>query len=39
MKQIRVPIAELRSTLDAKLRGESFDVLPPGGKKWLGFED
>ncbi len=39
MKQIRVPIPELRSALDAKLRGESFDVLPPGGKKWLGFED
>jgi len=39
MRQLRVPIAELRSTLDAKLRGEPFDVLPPGGKKWLGFDD
>jgi glycyl-tRNA synthetase len=39
MRQLRVPIAELRATLDAKLRGEAFDVLPPGGKKWLGFED
>ncbi len=39
MRQIRVPIAALRSTLDAKLCGEPFDVLPPGGKKWLGFEE
>jgi glycyl-tRNA synthetase len=39
MKQIRVPIEELKSTLDAKLHGEPLEVLPPGGKKWLGFED
>ncbi|UCG84614.1 MAG: glycine--tRNA ligase [Dehalococcoidia bacterium] len=39
MKQIRVPIAELKATLDAKLCGQPFEVLPPGGKKWLGFEE
>ncbi len=39
MRQIRVPVKELKSTLDAKLNGESLDVLPPGGKKWLGFEE
>ncbi|MEE8470750.1 MAG: glycine--tRNA ligase [Dehalococcoidia bacterium] len=39
MKQIRVPIDELRSTLDAKLTGEPFEVLPPGGSYWLGFPD
>jgi len=39
MKQIRVPVKELKSTLDAKLNGEPIEVLPPGGKKWLGFED
>jgi len=38
MRQIRVPVKELKSTLDAKLNGEPFEVLPPGGKKWLGFE-
>jgi glycyl-tRNA synthetase len=38
MRQIRVPIELLKSTLDAKLNGEPLDVLPPGGKKWLGFE-
>jgi glycyl-tRNA synthetase len=38
MRQIRVPIEVLKSTLEAKLCGESFEVLPPGGKKWLGFE-
>ncbi|MFC1993333.1 glycine--tRNA ligase [Chloroflexota bacterium] len=37
MKQIRVPISELRTTLAAKLSGESFEVLPPGGSHWLGF--
>ena len=31
MGQIRVPIAELKSTLAAKLAGEDFFVLPPGG--------
>jgi glycyl-tRNA synthetase len=31
MNQIRVPIAELQKTLTAKLSGENFLVLPPGG--------
>ncbi len=39
MRQIRVPIEALRSTLDAKLCGESFEVLPPGGTRALGFND
>ncbi len=39
MRQIRLPIAELKSTLTAKLGGEPLEVLPPGGSKWLGFED
>jgi len=39
MRQIRVPINELESTLGAKLSGEPFEMLPPGGKKWLGFEE
>jgi len=34
MKQIRIPIAELRATLAAKLAGEELFVLPPGGKIW-----
>jgi glycyl-tRNA synthetase len=38
MRQIRVPIEVLKTTLEAKLCGEPLDVLPPGGKKWLGFE-
>ena len=38
MRQIRVPIEVLKSTLEAKLNGEPLDILPPGGKKWLGFE-
>jgi glycyl-tRNA synthetase len=38
MRQIRVPIESLISTLDAKLNYEPLEVLPPGGKKWLGFE-
>jgi len=37
MKQIRVPVAELKNTLTAKLAGEPLDVLPPGGSHWLGF--
>jgi glycyl-tRNA synthetase len=37
MKQIRVPISELSKTLAAKLSGEAFEVLPPGGSHWLGF--
>jgi glycyl-tRNA synthetase len=38
LKQIRVPIESLAVTLDAKLKGEPLDVLPPGGSYWLGFE-
>jgi glycyl-tRNA synthetase len=38
MRQIRVPFEVLANTLDAKLRGEPLDVLPPGGSYWLGFE-
>ncbi len=34
MNQIRVPIAELRNTLQAKLEGEDLFVLPPGGMIW-----
>jgi glycyl-tRNA synthetase len=34
MNQIRVPIAELKNTLQAKLSGEDLFVLPPGGKIW-----
>jgi glycyl-tRNA synthetase len=37
LKQIRVPAESLKATLTAKLDGEAFDVLPPGGTKWLGF--
>ncbi len=37
MKQIRLPLSELASTLEKKLRGEPLDVLPPGGSYWLGF--
>ena len=36
MNQIRVPIAELRTTLEAKLGGEGLFVLPPGGQIWKG---
>lgn len=38
MRQIRLPITELKGALDAKLNGEPLDVLPPGGSYWLGFE-
>ena len=31
MNQIRIPVAELQKTLTAKLDGEDFLVLPPGG--------
>ncbi len=31
MNQIRVPISELQKTLAAKLGGEDFSILPPGG--------
>ena len=34
MNQIRVPIAELKNTVQAKLEGEDLFVLPPGGKIW-----
>jgi len=34
MNQIRVPIAELKTTLAAKLEGEDLFVLPPGGQIW-----
>ncbi|MFC2051415.1 glycine--tRNA ligase [Chloroflexota bacterium] len=34
MNQIRVPIAELKNTLQAKLDGEDFFVLPAGGQVW-----
>ncbi len=34
MRQIRVPISELRTTLAAKLGGEDLFVLPPGGQIW-----
>jgi len=34
MNQIRVPISELKTTLQAKLEGEDLFVLPPGGKIW-----
>ncbi|MFC1933403.1 glycine--tRNA ligase [Chloroflexota bacterium] len=34
MNQIRIPIAELRNTLQAKLEGEDFFVLPAGGQVW-----
>ncbi|MFH1662746.1 MAG: glycine--tRNA ligase [Chloroflexota bacterium] len=37
MKQLRIPISELNNTLTAKLSGEPFEVLPPGGSHWLGF--
>ena len=35
MEQIRVPIAALESTLSAKLEGEDFLTLQPGGQVWL----
>ena len=34
MNQIRVPVSELRDTLQAKLNGEDLFVLPPGGQIW-----
>ena len=36
MNQIRLPIAELKKTLAAKLAGEELFVLPPGGQIWKG---
>ena len=35
MEQIRVPIAALESTISAKLEGEAFLAIPPGGQVWL----
>jgi glycyl-tRNA synthetase len=34
LRQIRVPIATLKATLQAKLDGEDLFVLPEGGKIW-----
>jgi len=34
MRQVRMPLNILSSTLQAKLNGESFDILPPGGQWW-----
>ena len=36
LHQIRIPIDTLRATLLAKLSGEDFDVLPPGGSMVSG---
>ncbi|MBI2907759.1 MAG: glycine--tRNA ligase [Chloroflexi bacterium] len=38
MKQIRVPIETLEGALTRKFAGEPLDVLPEGGKLWLGWE-
>ncbi len=38
MRQIRVPLSVLEKTLEAKLSGEPLDILPHGGRKWLGFD-
>ena len=37
MKQLRIPVSELSNTLAAKLNGEAFEVLPPGGSHGFGF--
>jgi glycyl-tRNA synthetase len=37
MRQLRLPINILDETLALKLKGEPFEVLPIGGKHWLGF--
>jgi hypothetical protein len=34
MNQIRLPVAALKGSLQAKLGGESLFVLPAGGKIW-----
>jgi glycyl-tRNA synthetase (class II) len=34
MNQIRIPIAELKKTMTAKLAGEELFILPPGGQIW-----
>ncbi len=36
-RQIRVPVEELKVCLNAKLSGEPFEILPPGGSYQLGF--
>ena len=36
LKQIRVPAESIKTTLAAKLAGEPFDVLPPGGQQVSG---
>lgn len=38
MRQLRIPIAELKGCLANKLAGEPFEVLPPGGSYQLGFD-
>jgi len=38
MNQIRLPLAELRNTVAAKLAGEEFMKVPPGGKVWRSGE-
>ncbi len=38
MRQIRVPLKGLEDTLRAKLGGEPFEVVPPGGSKGAGFD-
>jgi len=37
MRQLRLPVDMLCPTLAAKLNGEPFEILPSGGKHWLGF--
>ena len=39
MRQIRVPVDILKNTLDVKLNGEPFEVIPSGGSKALGFDN
>jgi len=39
MNQIRIPIAELKNALIAKLAGENFFVLPESGQVWKGGGD
>jgi len=34
MRQIRIPISKLLSSLTAKLKGEDLFILPPGGDIW-----
>ena len=38
LKQIRLPATALVETIRKKLAGEPFDVLPPSGTRWLGFD-